>query len=45
MLLSLQAIVMLFDKEDAKVGQKMVNLFKAFSQSNIVTPDQFNSVG
>jgi hypothetical protein len=35
---------MLLDKEDARVGKKMVKLFKAFTLSNIVTPDQFTSV-
>ena len=45
MLFLFQAIVLLFDKEDARVGKKMVKLFKAFSLSNIVKPDQFISVG
>jgi hypothetical protein len=44
MLFSFQAMVMLFDKEDARVVKKMVKLFKAFTLSNIVTPDQFTSV-
>ena len=35
---------MLLDKEDARVGKRMVKLFKAFTLSNIVTPDQFTSV-
>ncbi|CAB3980331.1 programmed cell death 4-like [Paramuricea clavata] len=39
-----EAMVMLFDKEDARVVKKMVKLFKAFTLSNIVTPDQFISV-
>ena len=39
-----QAIVMLLDKEDERVGKKMVKLFKAFTLSNIVTPHQFTSV-
>ena len=45
LLFSFQAIVLLFEKEDARVGKKMVKLFKAFTLTNIVTPDQFISVG
>ncbi|XP_028412891.1 programmed cell death protein 4-like [Dendronephthya gigantea] len=38
-----EAMVILLDKEDQRVGKKMVKLFKAFTLSNIVTPDQFTS--